>query len=151
MILALALCVSAATVLAWLIFSLAVYALPVAAGAVAAALAHASGSGLLGAAFVGLICGAVVFAVGQLAIERSRSPVARAMVLALYVAPAALVGFAIVHGIAARLVPSSAWQIVFASLGGIVVAASAWTRLTTFAPPGEPGEVRGLSVVQPGA
>lgn len=149
MILAFALCLSAAAVLAWLIFALAVYALPVAAGGVAATLAYGSGAGLPGAAVVGLFSGAIVFAAGQLAIERSRSPVTRSLILALYTIPAAVAGFAIIQSIAARLVPSSAWQILFASLGGIVVAASAWARLTAFAPPGEPGGGRRLSVAQP--
>lgn len=149
MILALALCLSAAAVLAWLIFALAVYALPVAAGGVAATLAYGSGAGLPGAAIVGLVSGSIVFAAGQLAIERSRSLVTRSLILALYTIPAAIAGFAIVQSIAARLVPSSGWQIAFASLGGIVVAASAWARLTSFAPPSGPGEIRGLSVAQP--
>jgi len=149
MILALVLCLSAATVLAWLIFALAVYALPVAAGGLAATLAYGSGAGVPGAAIAGLVSGAIVFAAGQLAIERSRSPITRSVILALYTAPAAVVGFAIVQSIAGRLVPSSSWQTAFASLGGIVVAASAWARLTAFAPPGGPGEVRGMSVAQP--
>lgn len=149
MILALVLCLSAATVLAGLIFALAVYALPIAAGGLAATLAYGSGAGVPGTATVGFVSGAIVFAAGQLAIERSRSPVARSVILALYTVPAAAVGFAIVHSVAGRLVPSSAWQIVFASLGSIVVAASAWARLTAFAPPGGPSEVRGMSVAQP--
>ena len=149
MILALALCLSAAAVLAWLIFALAVYALPVAAGGLAAALAYSSGAGLPGAAIVGLVSGAFVFAAGQLALEHSRSPVARSVILALYTVPAAVAGFAIVESIAARFVPSSGWQIVFAGIGSVVVAASAWARLTAFAPPGGPGEVRRISVARP--
>lgn len=149
MILALALCLSAAAVLAWLIFALAVYALPVAAGGVAATLAYGSGAGLPGAAIVGLVSGAIVFAAGQVAIERSRSTASRSMIIAFYTLPAAVAGFAIVQSIAAKLVPNSAWQIAFASLGGLAVAATAWARLTAFAPPGGSGEVRGPSVAQP--
>ena len=148
MILALALCLSAATVLAWLIFSLAIYALPVLAGLAAGSLAYGSGSGTPGAAVVALAVAALIYALGQVAIERSRSPSVRLSILAVYVVPAAAAGYGIVHGVAASLVPSPAWQFVFAIVGGVVVGASAWARMNAFAPPGEPGEARSMSVEQ---
>ncbi|MHB0676670.1 hypothetical protein ACX4M0_22215, partial [Roseomonas mucosa] len=128
MILALALCLSAAAMLAWLTFSLAIYALPVAAGALFGWLAYSSGSGLLGASVVALVSGAFVYAVGHVAIERSRSPAVRLGILILYITPAALAGYGVVHGLAGSLVPNATLQTVFSMFGSAVVAASAWAR-----------------------
>lgn len=147
MILALALCLLAAAMLAWLTFSLAIYALPVAAGALFGWLAYSSGSGRFGTGVVALFGGALVYAVGNVAIERSRSPAARLGVLALYIAPAAVAGYGIVYGVAEKLVPNAAWQTVFAIVGGAVDAASAWARMTAFAPPVGPGGSREASLM----
>ena len=148
MILAFALCLSATAALAWLIFSLAVYALPAVVGGLLGWLAYSSGSGLVGAGLVALVVGALAYAVGQIASERARSPALRWGILCLYAAPAAVAGFFIVDGLAASVVPQPAWRIVFAIAGGCVVAASAWARMTTFAPPGAPGGVGEVSVAR---
>ena len=149
MIFALTLCLAAATLLGWLTLTLAIYALPVLVGTLLGWVAHGSGAGLIGAAFDALAGGALVYAVGHVAIERSRSPALRLGILAVYVTPAAIAGFAVVHGLAEHVVPSSVWQSAFATFGGVVVAASAWARMTVGAPPGGPGEVRGTHMAQP--
>ena len=78
--------------LCWLLFALAVQALPVFAAFAAGLAAYHSGSGEIGAFLVGLIAGALTLAAGQIAVASFRSPVIRAAIALVFAVPAAMAG-----------------------------------------------------------
>ncbi len=63
----------------WLIFALAVYALPFFVAVNAGMMAFHSGAGMLGAPLVGIAAGAVTLAIGQTAFAMTRSLILRAV------------------------------------------------------------------------
>ena len=119
----------------WLIFTLAVYALPFFIGLTAGMAALQSGAGVLGALLVGIVTGAVTLAIGQIAFAVVRPPVFRAIIAATYVIPAAIAGYHAVLGLSQNGVPSPVWREVFAWIGALVIGGTAWTRMTVFAEP----------------
>ena len=135
MILATLLAGAAITVLALLIFNLAVFALPFIAGVTAASLAYSSGAGFVGAAIIGLSAGAVLFAIGNAVVARSRSSLLRLAVGITFAGPAALAGYAITGHVVAWSVAGGTWRTLFALFGALVTGVVAWSRLNA-APPG---------------
>ena len=79
--------------LCWLLFTLAVYALPVFVGASAALAAYDSGSAPIAAFIVGLIGSGITLVAAQFVITRARSPFLRAAVSLVFAVPAALAGY----------------------------------------------------------
>ena len=126
----------------WLIFTLAVYALPFFVAVNAGMLAF-HGAGVVGASIVGIAAGAVTLAVGQTAFSIVRSLILRAAIAAVFAIPAAVAGYHVVLVMSQIAVPSMAWREVFACLGAVFIGGTAWTRLTVFAAPSpsEPGRV----------
>lgn len=110
--------IAGVALLAWLLFTFAVYALPLMIGVTAGLAAYHSGSGLFGAAVVGLVVAAMVVAFGELAFAKLRSPIARTLLALAYAGPAAVAGYHAVHGIAKLSVPSPTWLIAFSIAGG---------------------------------
>ena len=64
----------------WLLFILAVYALPFVAGLTAGLAAYHSGAGIPGAIIVAIIAGGVTLTIGQIAFATIRSPLIRAAI-----------------------------------------------------------------------
>ena len=126
----------------WLIFTLAVYALPFFVAVNAGILAF-HGAGVVGASIVGIAAGAVTLAVGQTAFSIARSLILRAAIAAVFAIPAAVAGYHVVLVMSQIGVPSMAWREVFACLGAVFIGGTAWTRLTVLAAPSpaEPGRV----------
>jgi hypothetical protein len=128
----------------WLIFTLAVYALPFFVAVNAGMLAFHRGTGVVGASIVGIAAGAVTLAVGQTAFSIARSLILRAAIAAVFAIPAAVAGYHVVLLLMSQIgVPSMAWREVFACLGAVFIGGTAWTRLTVLAAPSpaEPGRV----------
>jgi hypothetical protein len=121
--------------LCWLLFALAVQALPVFVAFVAGLAAYHSGSGEIGAFLVGLIAGAVTFAAGQIAVAAFRSPVIRTAIVLVFAVPAAVAGYHAALGLAQLGVPAELWQHAFAVIGAVAVGATAWARLALPNPP----------------
>ncbi len=113
-----------------LAYTLAVYALPFMLGVEVARWAYASGSGLIGAGLVGLVAGAVTYGLLIVLFMAVRPPILRLAVALVFAAPAAVAGYALVHGITAEAVPSEVWRQVFSIIGGGVIGLSALMRLT---------------------
>jgi hypothetical protein len=124
---------AAIAVLCWLLFTLAVFALPVFAGATAGAWAHATGAGLLGALLVGLAVAAVTLAIGQFLLTFARPLWLKLIVAVAFVAPAGLAGFHATHGIVKHLMPSDGWQIAFSIIGALAVGVTAFLRVAGMA------------------
>ena len=116
--------------LCWLLFALAVYALPFFAGLSAGLAAYHSGSGPIGAIIVGVVAGAVTVLLGQVAFAIVRSPLIRGTIALLFAAPAALAGYHAALGLA----HGEGWREAIAVAGAIIVAATAWLRMVVFPP-----------------
>ena len=80
-------------------YTLATYALPLMLGFAVARFAYHTGSGLIGASFIGLIAAVAAFAVFSLLFATRRSPIPRLIVALVFAAPAAIAGYALVHGV----------------------------------------------------
>mgnify|MGYP001811285154 CR=1 FL=1 len=112
-----------------LAYTLAVYALPFMIGVEAAKWAYASGSGLIGAGLIGLVAAAAAYGLLVVLFMVVRSPILRLAVAFVFAAPAAVSGFALVHGITREAVPSEVWRTIFCIIGGCFVGVSALMRL----------------------
>ncbi len=130
--------------LCWLLFALAVQALPVFLAFAAGLAAYHSGSGEIGAFLVGLIAGAFTLAAGQIAVAAFRSPVIRTAIALVFAVPAAMAGYHAALGLAQLGVPVELWQQAFAVIGALAVGATAWVRVAL---PREcvPGDGAGVS------
>jgi len=118
----------------WLLFTLAIYALPFFTGLTAAFAAYHSGCGILGAIIVAVMVGAATLGIGRMAITRTRSGVARLAIGLLYAAPAAIAGYEATLGLVQIGVPSAIWRQVFAICGSLAVGATAWVRMASYTP-----------------
>ena len=119
----------------WLLFTLAVYALPFFAGVTVAFTAFHSGAGVIGAIFVGTVAGAVTLGAGQLAFAVARSLLIRAAIALLFATPAAVAGHHATLAVAHIGVSSQGWREAFAIIGAILVGGTAWGRMTLLADP----------------
>ena len=116
----------------WLIFTLAVYALPFFVGLTVFMMALHGGAGILGALLVGIAAGGITLAFGQTVFAMTRSVIVRAIIAALFAIPATLAGYQVVFAISQIGVPSLVWREIFACLGAVFIGGTAWTRLAVF-------------------
>ena len=116
----------------WLIFTLAVFALPFFVGLNVFMMALHSGAGIFGAAIAGIATSGVTLAIGQTAFAITRSVIIRAIIAALFAVPATLAGYQVVFVMSQFSVPSLIWREIFACLGAVFIGGTAWTRLTIF-------------------
>jgi hypothetical protein len=123
-------------VLCWLLFTLAVFALPAFIGVSAGIWAHETGAGLVGAIVIGAAAAGMALGVGQLLLAILRPAWLKILVAMAFVAPAAIAGFHATHGIVKHTMPSETWQLVFSVVGAIAVAVTAFIRVTSLNAPG---------------
>jgi hypothetical protein len=83
----------------WLLFTLAIFALPAFVGVTAGAWAHGTGAGIAGAVLVGAVAAAITLAAGHLLLTLVRPMWLKLIVAAAFVVPAAIAGFHATHGI----------------------------------------------------
>ena len=138
----------ALTYLCWLLFALAVYAFPFFVGAAVGLVAYHSSSGPIGAIVVGTIASGVALVAGHLAFTALRSPFIRAVIALVFAIPAALAGYHAALGLAHIGAVTNGWQQAIAVMGAIVVAATAWARMTLSTPP-EPEQGIAASLTPP--
>ena len=119
----------------WLLFTLAVYALPFFAGLSAGLAAFHSGAGEMGALIVGVLTGGATLAIGQIVFAMVRTPLIRAAIGLLYAVPAAIAGYHATLGLAQIGMPSEVWRETFAVVGSVLVGGTAWGRMFLFLPP----------------
>lgn len=127
--------------LCWLVFTLAVYALPLLIGVTVGLWAHDSGASIVGGLAIGVLAAGATAILGQLIFAFARPLWLRLVVAVLFAGPAAVAGYAATHGIAKHLMPSEGWQMVFSIFGAIAVGMTALFRMAGAAPP-EPGMER---------
>jgi hypothetical protein len=128
--------------LCWLMFTLAVYALPFFAGMTVGLAAYHSGAGVIGALVVGFAAGAATLVAGQFASAVVRLPVLRGAIAILFAAPAAITGFHATLALAQIGVPSASWREAFAIVGAIFVGATALVRMAAMATRQSPDPAR---------
>jgi hypothetical protein len=119
----------------WLLFTLAVYALPFFAGMNAGLAVFHSGSGIIGALVVVVLAGGATLAAGQIVFATVRTPLLRAVSGLLYAVPATIAGYHATLGLAQIGVPSEAWREAVAVVGAVLVGGTAWARMSRFVPP----------------
>lgn len=122
----------------WVLFVLAIYALPFFVGMSAGLYAHEAGVGPIGAVVIGLVTAAFVLVVGQAVFSLVRTPALRIAVALAFAIPAALAGYYATFGLSGLTVTSDLLRQSFAVVGAVAVGATAWLRLAA-PPPGIPG------------
>ncbi len=91
--------------------------------------AYATGAGWIGAGVVGFFAGVASFGILAFLFATPRAPILRLTVAVVFAAPAAVAGYALVHGVTREVVPSEVWRQIFSIAGGILVGCSALARL----------------------
>ena len=119
----------------WLLFALAVYALPFFVGLSAGLAAIHSGSGFVGALVVGLLVGVAIFVLGQIVLTTVRTPLIRLFIGLIYAVPAAVAGYQLCFALASIGMPAGAWQQTFAAAGAVIIGVTAFARMAVLAPP----------------
>ena len=117
----------------WLLFTLAVFALPFFAAVSAGTWAYQTGAGWLGAIVVGLIAGGVTLGIGQVLLAIVRPMWVRLPIALAFVIPAVIAGYHATHGIAKLAMPSETWQIVFSIIGAIAIGVTTLLRVAASA------------------
>ncbi|MFZ5783321.1 MAG: hypothetical protein ACOY4R_24230 [Pseudomonadota bacterium] len=142
--------VAAIGVLCWLLFTLAIYALPAFAGVTAGMWAYDTGAGWPGGIAIGLIAAGLIFGVGQLLLAFARPLWLRVGIALAFVAPAAIAGYHATRGIVKHTMPSEGWQIAFSVVGAIAVGIAAFLRIAAMAArTGRTGDSAGLTPTRP--
>ncbi|MCK1738387.1 hypothetical protein IVA79_31520 [Bradyrhizobium sp. 138] len=119
----------------WLIFTLAVHALPLFVAISVGTMAYHAGAGLFAATLLAIVFGALTIPAGQTALAVARPPILRAAITAAFVIPAGFAGFHIVLVMSQIGISSMAWREIVACLGAVFVGGTAWTRLTSYGAP----------------
>tara|TARA_R110000850_G_scaffold15133_4_gene47475 strand:- start:1495 stop:1935 length:441 start_codon:yes stop_codon:yes gene_type:complete len=127
--------------LCWLVFTLAVYALPLLAGVTAGQWAYETGTGPVGGFLVGTAAAGAVAIVGQLLFAFARPLWVKVIVAGMFAGPAAVAGYACTLGIARLAIPSETWQMAVAIIGALAVGITALFRMAGVTPPDPRTEV----------
>ncbi len=129
-----------------LAYTLAIYALPFMLALAAMRFAYGTGAGWIGAGIVGIVAGVASFGILTLLFAMLRAPILRVALALIFATPAAVAGYALVHGVTGEAVPPLVWrqivcppplvwrQIVCLA-GGACVGVAAVIRLATSASP----------------
>lgn len=118
----------------WVLFTLAIYALPFFIGMTVGLYAHESGTGPLGALGLGIVTAAFVLVIGQMVFSVVRMPIFRIAIALAFAAPAALAGYYATFGLSGLTMTSDLWRQIFAVIGAVVIGTTALTRLAASPP-----------------
>ena len=125
--------IAAIGTMCWLLFNLAVFALPFFLGLTAGTWAYGTGAGWLGAILVGLLAAGLTLAVGQGLLMLVRPIWARMLIALAFIAPASVAGFYATLGIVKHMMPSETWQLIFSVIGAAAVGVTAFLRVAGMA------------------
>jgi hypothetical protein len=115
--------------LCWLLFTLAVFALPVYVGLTVCLCAVHTGAGALDGIVAALVGGGATFDIGQLALAFAPWAWLRLLIVFAYAVPGTMAGYSATHGIARMAMPSPTWQAIFAVFGATAVGITAFIRI----------------------
>lgn len=125
--------IAAIGTMCWLLFNLAVFALPFFIGLNAAIWAYGTGAGWLGGIVVGLLAAGLTLAVGQGLLMLVRPIWARLLIALAFVVPAGMAGFYATLGIVKHVMPSDTWQLIFSVVGAVAVGVTVFLRVAGMA------------------
>jgi hypothetical protein len=117
--------------LCWLLFTLAIYALPFFVAMTVGLWAHHSGASPLGAVIVAIVAGVLTFVAGQAVFAATRSPVIRGAIALLFAGPAAIAGYHATFALAGIGLVDG-WRVAIGVIGALFIGGTAWARLTLF-------------------
>ena len=122
-------------VICWVLFNLAVYALPFFVAVTVGHALYTSEVGLIGAIAAAFFAGAATLILGQIAFATIRSMPIRLALGALYALPAGIAGFHAIKGLSGMGDAGETWTLVFAGIGAAIVGVTAWARVASLAGP----------------
>lgn len=120
----------------WLLFTLAVYALPFFAGVTVGLWAYDTGTGSVGGVLIGAFAAGVTWGAAQVIFTSVRSVWIRLAITFAFAVPAVVAGYHATLGLTKLTMPSEGWQIAFSVIGAIAVGVTALVRMTALATPG---------------
>ncbi|TCP39611.1 hypothetical protein [Rhodovulum marinum] len=123
----------------WMLFTLAIYALPFWIGMMTALHLLEAGQGVILSVGTGLFAGAATLALGEIAFARIRSVPVRLVIASAYAGPAGIAGFHAAKGLAELAGAGPTAETLLSWLGALVIGGTAWGRITTPASPDEEG------------
>ncbi|WP_300057534.1 hypothetical protein [uncultured Roseobacter sp.] len=121
--------------LVWVLFALAVYALPAFVGMSVGMYVYDTEAGVIAALVAGMFAAVFTYLIGQIVFAKVQSVPIRLAVGALFAAPAGVAGFSAIKGLSQIGGASETWTLAFAIIGGIVTAGTAWVRIASLAGP----------------
>ena len=124
-------------VICWVLFSLAVYALPFFVAVTVGHALYTSEVSLIGAIAAAFIAGAATLILGQIAFATIRSMPIRLALGALYALPAGIAGFHAIKGLSGMGSAGETWTLVFAGIGAAIISITAWARVAVLSGPEE--------------
>ncbi len=113
----------------WLIFSVAIYALPVMSGIAVMFWAIEQGSGAVIGIVASLLSGGLVLALAQALFAHAHSVRLRFAVALVFAAPAVVAGYGATLGLSQLVVASPGLQTAIAIIGAVMVGGAAWGRI----------------------
>ncbi|MEJ6395503.1 hypothetical protein V8J82_19750 [Gymnodinialimonas sp. 2305UL16-5] len=116
--------------LCWILFNLAVYALPFAIGLTSGMYLYESGQGVFLSIIAGLFIGGFIAALGEFAFDRIRSVPLKLAIGLIYAVPARIAGFHAAKGLAEFGSAGAATITLLSWLGALVVSGTAWARVS---------------------
>ena len=120
----------------WLLFNLAVHALPVGAGISIAFWMRDHDPGYFAAIFGGLAAGIAILLIGQFLFAFIRAPILRPALALMFAIPTGIAGYHAIQGIMRLAFDPGTLLSVLSWTGAIVIALAAWSRLTGAEAPG---------------
>ena len=123
------LAISLTIMLCIIAYNLAIYALTFMVGLTAAQYAWAAGAGLFmtGFAAIAAALGAIALVIGVLGF--AKNPALRLIALAIFAVPAAIAGYALVHGVTKNAVDSAIVLNLLGGTGGLFIGIAAMVNL----------------------
>ena len=133
--------------LIYLLFTLAVYALPFIVAITVSMYVYGTDAGVIAAFVSAFFAGAITLIAGQIAFATIRSMPVRFAIGAVYAAPAGIAGYHAIKGLSAMGGAGDIWTLVFAWIAAITVGGTAWARVASVAGPDEdaPASARAFS------
>ena len=124
-------------VIVYVLFTLAVYALPFFVAVTVGMHLYDNEAGLFAAITAAFVSGAVTLLAGQIAFATIRSVPIRLAIGALYAAPAGIAGYHAIKGLSEIGGAGDTGTLVFAWIGAVVVGGTAGARIASLAGPHE--------------
>ena len=121
--------------LVYVLFALAVHALPFFVAVTVGMHVHDSEAGLAAAFVSAFLAGGATLVDGQIAFATIKSVPVKLAIGALYAVPAGIAGYHAIEGLSEIGGAGQTWTLVFAWIGAIIVGATAWARIASVAGP----------------